>query len=87
MGQRMARGHNVAEPVAGHVGVDLGGGDVGMAEQGLHPPQIRPAVQQMGGEGMPQDVGADLGRIKPRRQSRFAQQLVQPPRRQPPAPR
>ena len=45
------------------MGVDLGGGDVGMAEQHLHRAQIGAAFEQMGGEGVAQDVRADpLGR-------------------------
>ena len=45
--------------------IDLGGGDIGMAEQGLKHPQIRPTFKQMSGKGMAQHVRADGGRIKP----------------------
>ena len=34
------------------VGIDLGSGQIGVAEQHLHGPQIRPVVEQMGGKGM-----------------------------------
>ena len=45
------------------MGVDLGRRDIGMAEQHLHRPQVRPALQQMGSEGVAQHVRADpLGR-------------------------
>ena len=54
---------HLAQAVAGDVGVDLGGGDIGVAEQGLHHPQVGAALQQVGGEGVPQDVGADAGGI------------------------
>ena len=54
--------HAVVEfPEAGlvDVGVDLGRADVGVAEHGLHRPQIRTVVQEVGGKGMAQHMGAD----------------------------
>lgn len=33
-----------------HMGIDLGGADVGMAQQKLHGPQVSPAFQQVGGK-------------------------------------
>ena len=36
MMQRMQR----LEPLSGHMGINLGGGNVGMSEQQLHDPQI-----------------------------------------------
>ncbi len=42
------------------MGVNLRGADVGVAQQQLHHAQIRPMIQQMGGEGMAQDVGRQL---------------------------
>ena len=36
--------------------IDLGGGDIGMAQQRLQYPQIGPAFQQMGGKGIPQGM-------------------------------
>ncbi len=44
------------EPLSGHVGVDGGGRDVGMAQQHLHCAQIGPVVEQVRGEGVPQGV-------------------------------
>ena len=41
------------------MGVDLGRGDIGVAEQRLQHAQVGAARQQMGGEGMAQDVRAD----------------------------
>ena len=35
-----------------HVGVDLGGLDVGVPQQLLNHPKIRPAGKQVGGEAM-----------------------------------
>ena len=49
------------QPGPGVVGVELGGGDVGVSQHHLDRPQIRPADQEMGGEGMAQDMGRDLG--------------------------
>ena len=40
------------------VGVNLGGGQVGMAQKHLQDPQIGPPGQQVGGKGMPQGMGA-----------------------------
>ena len=41
-----------------YVGVYLGRGQAGVAQQLLHTAQIRAPVQQVRGEGMPQRVGA-----------------------------
>ena len=35
-----------------HMGIDLGGADVGMAQQKLHGPQVSPPFKQVGGKGM-----------------------------------
>jgi len=43
-------------PFARHVGVNLGGGNVAVAEQHLHHPQIRAVVEQVGGKGVAQRV-------------------------------
>ena len=69
----------------GDVGVDLGGGDVGVAEQGLHRAQIGAALQQVGGEGVAQDVRTDLGRVDAGPRRRLVEQLGEAPRGQPAA--
>ena len=43
---------NGFEPIIGHVGVDLCGGDVRMSEEHLNRTEIRTMVQQMGRERM-----------------------------------
>ena len=35
------------------VGVDLGGGDVGMPQEFLNNTEVSPVFEEMGGEGMP----------------------------------
>jgi len=48
------------------VGVDLGGADVGMAEQFLDVADIRPALEHLGGAGVPQRVhGVDVAESGP----------------------
>ena len=42
------------------MGVDLGGADIGMAEQALNDAQIRAVIDQMGGKGMAQTVRAEV---------------------------
>ena len=42
------------------VSVDLGGGDVGVAEQFLDNTQIRSVLEQVGCKGVPQEVGVDV---------------------------
>src|SRR5712675_1229923 len=59
------------------VGVDLRGGDVGVAEKLLNQPQVRAALEQMRGERMAQDVRANLAR-NPRRARVFLQALEEP---------
>jgi hypothetical protein len=43
----MGGGDHLAQALARHMGVDLGGGDVGVAEQGLDDPQVRAALGSM----------------------------------------
>lgn len=45
------------EPLVGHMGVDLGGGEIRMAQQHLYHPQIGAVVEQMGGKGVAQGMG------------------------------
>ena len=47
------------EALSLHMGIDLGGADVGMAQQKLHGPQVSPAFQQVGGKGMAAGVRRD----------------------------
>jgi len=51
---------NGLESACVHMGIDLGGGNVGMAEHHLHRAEICPACQQVGGKGMPHSVRADF---------------------------
>ena len=46
------------EAVAVDVGVDLGGGDVGMPKHHLHGPEVGSAGEQVGGKGMAEHMGA-----------------------------
>src|SRR5260370_37289983 len=46
-----------AEPVLAEVGVDLGGGEVGVAEELLDGAQIGAAVEEVGGVGVAERVG------------------------------
>src|SRR4051812_7228878 len=52
--ERMGGAHHPAQMIPCHMGVDLGGSDVGMAQQRLHAAQIRPPFHQVGGKGMAQ---------------------------------
>ena len=45
-----------SEVFGGYPGIDLGSGNIGMAQHGLNGTKIGPALQQMGGKGMPQSV-------------------------------
>ena len=58
-GPRMSPLVGPSNVVGCHVGVDLGGGDIGVAEHRLHAPQVGPPFQQVGRERVPQLVGRD----------------------------
>ena len=45
-----------AQPLTADVSVPLGGGEVGVAQQLLHRPQVGAAVEEVGGEGVAQGV-------------------------------
>jgi hypothetical protein len=75
------------EPSAVDVGVDLRRADVRMAEQRLQHAQVRPALEQVRGEGVTQDVWRDLLGIDGRARRKLAQKLEQPHARQIPLPR
>ena len=44
----------------GYVGIDLGGGYVGVAEEGLDGAEVGAVFEEVGGEGVADDVGSDL---------------------------
>ena len=48
------------QPLRGHVGVDLGGRGRGMPEDLLDAAQVRPALKEMGGRGVPDRVRAGV---------------------------
>jgi len=47
------------EPLVGHVGIDLGCGEIRVAQQHLHHSQIGAVIEQVGGEGVTQGVGGE----------------------------
>src|SRR5260221_3319856 len=57
--QRMQVTHQTFKTLLDHMGVDLRGRDVGVAEQRLHDAQIGAVVQEMAGEGMAQHMRRD----------------------------
>jgi hypothetical protein len=42
------------------MGIDHGGGDILVAQKGLNGTDVRTPLQKMGGEAMPECVGADM---------------------------
>ena len=54
---RVMPGVQLLEPLTRHMGVNGGGGNIGVSQQQLDRSQIRPVVQQVGGKGMPAGVG------------------------------
>ena len=48
------------EPLLIDVGVDLGSGDVGMTQEFLNDAEVGPVFQEVGREGMPQEVRVDV---------------------------
>src|SRR5215831_11176277 len=64
--QRMQVAHQALQPLLDHMGVDLGRGDIGVAEQGLHDAQVRAVVQEVAGEGVAQHVWRNQARLEPR---------------------
>ena len=69
---------DASQPVAGDMGVDLGRGDVGVAQHLLDGAQIRPAIQQMGGEGVAQHMGRQAAGVDPGPRCQSLQQLRDP---------
>src|SRR5512137_1562728 len=52
---------DAAKPVPADVGIDLRRRDLAVAEHELDRAQVRPALEQVRRERMPEDVGTDLG--------------------------
>ena len=50
------------EVLVGNVGVNLGGGDVGVAEHGLHGADVGAVHEEVGGEAVTEGVGGDVFR-------------------------
>lgn len=48
------------ESLIGHMSVNLGSGEIGVAQQHLHHTQIGAVIEQMGGKGVAQGVGRQL---------------------------
>ncbi len=48
------------EVLVGDMGVDLGGGDVGVAEHGLDGAEVSAVHKEIGGEAMAESVGRDV---------------------------
>jgi uncharacterized protein (UPF0210 family) len=51
---------DVAEALAGDVGVDFGGADGGVAEEFLDDAQIGAVLEEVGGEAVPEHVGGEV---------------------------
>jgi len=51
---------DVAEAVAGDVGVNFGGADGGVAQEFLDDAQVGAMLEQVGGEAVPEHVGGDV---------------------------
>ena len=56
---RMGLVVDFAEVAPRDVGVDLGGGEAGVAEEFLDGAQVGAGLEQVGGEGVAERVGAD----------------------------
>jgi len=83
--QRVQIAHQALQPFLDHMGVDLRGRDVGMAEQRLHDAQIGAVMQKMAGEGMAQHVRADQSRRQTGGRRQFLQLACEMLPRQMPA--
>ena len=53
---------NLTQPFPGDVSVDLGCGNVGVAQHDLYAAQIRPALHQLCGETVPQYVRRQIAK-------------------------
>ena len=61
-----------ASPV-GYVGVQLGRRKIGMSQHFLNGSEVGAPLQQVGGEGVAQEVGVDALRLEPRLLGQLAQ--------------
>src|SRR5689334_23284242 len=77
LGQGVRAPNHLSQMVPRDMGVDLGGGDIGMPQKRLDAAQIRAAFHQMGGEGMAQDMGRDFRRIDAGLERQSLQQLME----------
>ena len=66
------------EPRRIHMGIYLGRRNIGMTEQCLQDPKVRPARQQMGCKGVAQDMRTDLARIQLGPHGQRFYQLIKP---------
>jgi len=57
--QRVQVADQAFQPFLDHMGIDLRGRDIGMAEQRLHDAQVGAVMQQMAGKGVAQHVRRD----------------------------
>ena len=76
--QRMLVLHQGAQLLVQHMRVDLRGGDVGVAEHGLHAAQVRSALEQMGRETVPDHVRGQIvknTRFPSQRRQQFPERL------------
>ena len=64
LSQGMVLLHQPPQALLDHMGVDLGGRDVGVPQKLLDRAQIRAPLQQVAREGVPQDMRRDPGRIE-----------------------
>ena len=70
------------QAVHGYMGVDFGGGDIGMAEQRLHRAEVSSPFYQMRREGVTQHMRREAAGIEARFHGEFLQQLMAAPPRQ-----
>ena len=62
-GVRVRAEIGLAAPPVADVGVELGRRQVGMAQEFLHRAEVGAALQQVRGEGVPEQVGVDAWRL------------------------
>ena len=56
----------LAAPRIGYVRVELCRGEIGVAEHFLNGSEVGASLEQVSGEGMPEDVRVDAGGVEPR---------------------